>query len=191
MTGFYMHGQISLSAECLVANATSICSIRMPFLLMDLEIIFCCKLHTTSLAHKLSIIGFMAFFDVSSESESRIEHFFAEITLEVDIKLPMDLVLVLDTAVHVPEGLLAHVARQSGPEAVTLVVVGHRLVVFLELGLAEQAVMHGHLVRAAQPHRAVRMNVVGVQFSLLQFDLTRVVRNVGLSSDELGFLPGT
>ena len=66
MTGLYMHGQISLSAESLVANATSICSIRMPFLLMDLEIIFCCKLHTTSLTHKLSIMGFMAFFDVSS-----------------------------------------------------------------------------------------------------------------------------
>ena len=136
-------------------------------------------------------MGFMAFFDVSSEPESRVEHFLAEITLEVDIKLSMYLVLVLDTVVHVPEGHITHVTREGGSEAVALVVVSHRLVVFLELGLAEEAVVHRHLVRRAQPHGAVRVQVVRIQFSLLQFDLTLVVSGIGLSSDELGFLPGT
>ena len=69
----------------------------------------------------------------------------------------MDLVLVLDTVVHVPEGQLTHVTRQSGLEVVPLVIVGHSLVVFLELGLAKEAVVHRHLVRGAQPHGAVRM----------------------------------
>ena len=134
---------------------------------------------------------FMAFFDVSSKPESRVEHFFAEITLEVYVKLSMDLVLMLNTVVHVPEGQLTHVTRQCGLEVVALIVVSHRLVVFLELGLAEEAVVHRHLVRRTQPHGAVRVQVVRIQFSLLQFDLTLVVSGIGLSSDELGFLPGT
>ena len=133
----------------------------------------------------------MAFFDVSSEPESRVEHFLAEITLEVDIKLSMYLVLVLDTVVHVPEGQLTHVTRQCGLEVVALIVVSHRLVVFLELGLAEEAVVHRHLVRRAQPHGAVRMQVVCVQFSLFQLNLARIVGDYRLRTDKLGFLPGT
>ena len=163
----------------------------MSFLLMDLEIIFCCKLHTTSFTHKLSVVRFMAFFDVSSQPESGVEHFFAEITLEVHVKLSMDLVLVLNTVVHVPEGQLTHVTRQRGLEVVALVVVSHCLVVFLELGLAEEAVVHRHLVRGAQPHGAVSMQVVCVQFSLLQLNLARVVGDARLRTDEFGFLPGT
>ena len=55
----------------------------------------------------------MALLHVCSKTEARVENFLANVTLEVGVKLSMEFMLVLDTAVHVAESLVTLVACQG------------------------------------------------------------------------------
>ena len=109
MIGFDVHGEISLATECLVTNIASVGRVRVTFLLVDCEIILSSKLHATGPAHELAVLSLVGLLDVSPKSEPGVENLLAEITLEVDIKLAVYLVLVFDAAVHVSEGVVAHI----------------------------------------------------------------------------------
>ena len=55
----------------------------------------------------------MTLFHVCAKAEARVEDLFADVALEVGVKLPVDLMLVLHAAVHVVEGLVALVTGKS------------------------------------------------------------------------------
>ena len=48
-----------------------------------------------------------------AKAEARVEDLFADVALEVGVKLPVDLMLVLHAAVHVAEGLVTLVTGKS------------------------------------------------------------------------------
>ena len=55
----------------------------------------------------------MTLFHVCAKAEARVKDLFADVALEVGVKLPVDLMLVLHAAVHVAEGLVALVTGKS------------------------------------------------------------------------------
>ena len=48
-----------------------------------------------------------------AKPEARVKDLFADVALEVGVKLPVDLMLVLHAAVHVAEGLVTLVTGKS------------------------------------------------------------------------------
>ena len=48
-----------------------------------------------------------------AKPEARVKDLFADVALEVGVKLPVDLMLVLHAVVHVAEGLVALVTGKS------------------------------------------------------------------------------
>ena len=69
----------------------------------------------------------MTLFHVCAKAEARVKDLFADVTLEVGVKLAVELVLVLDAAVHVAERLVTLVASQGCRHVVSRVVVGDSL----------------------------------------------------------------
>ena len=55
----------------------------------------------------------MTLFHVCAKAEARVKNLFADVALEVGVKLSVDLMLVLHAAVHVAERLVTLVAGKS------------------------------------------------------------------------------
>ena len=168
MVGLDVHGEVPLAAEGLVADVTGISCVRVTLLLVYRQIILSSELHPTRSTHELTVLSLVTLLDMSPQPEPGVEHLLTEVALEVDVELTVDLVFVLDAGVHVPEGVVAHVAGESCREAVGGVVVSDGLVVLLELPVTEEAVVHRHLVRGVEPHQAAAVHVVRVEVGLLQ-----------------------
>ena len=55
----------------------------------------------------------MTLFHVCAKAEARVKNLFADVALEVGVKLSVDLMLVLHAAVHVAERLVTLVTGKS------------------------------------------------------------------------------
>ena len=84
----------------------------------------------------------MTFFHMSSKTIPRIKDLFADITLEICIKLSMELMLVLHAAVHIPERLVTLVTSKSCKQVVHCVIVHDRLIILLEFSVTQEAIVN-------------------------------------------------